>query len=82
MSVYELRGILSQKRLTKGELAIKADALMKGIKHLLAASAVTPLEEIDAAGVLSLARELMEVKEKHSSVLEEIRKLKKELGEG
>ena len=79
MSNLELRGALAVKKQKKYELSIRADGLIKGIKHLLAASAIMPISKIDVEQVDALSNDLLGIKREYVLVCDDIEKIEKEL---
>ena len=78
----ELQGALTRLRNEKLELAVKAKALIKSIKHLLATASITPLEEIDIESVEIQARELKQAYMDYLDVKKKIEEIEKELNGG
>lgn len=79
MSRLELEGALQRLKMKRLELATKADAKIKAIKHLLAISAITPIDEIDIEGVHALAEDLLSIKVEMLENLQKTKKIEKEL---
>ncbi len=79
--IHQLKGQLSELKLKGMELATAADAHMRAIKDLLAASAVSPLSEVDAGQVAYHASRLKALKAEYLEVSEKMRKIRRELGE-
>jgi hypothetical protein len=79
MSNLELKGALQDRKQKKMELAINADSKMKAIKHLLATSSIRQISEIDIEGVASIANELLRLKWEYLTLLDDIRKIEREL---
>lgn len=79
MSRLELEGMLQRLRMRRLELATNADAKIKGIKHLLILSAITPINEIDIEGTHSLSVDLLAIKKEMIQNLEDKKKIEKEL---
>ena len=78
----ELQGALVNLRNEKMELAVKAKALIKSIKHLLSTAAITPLEDIDIESVEIQARELKEIYRNYLEVKQKMTEIDKELNGG
>lgn len=79
MSRLELKGMLQDLKQKRMNLAISADAKMKAIRHMLATSSITPISEIDCESIAFIANELLRVKEQYMLILEDIKKIEKEL---
>lgn len=79
MSNLELRGALSTKKQRRMDLAIRADGLMKAVKHLLATSSITPLVKIDIEQVQAIANDLVGIKREYILICDDIDKIEREL---
>jgi flagellar biosynthesis chaperone FliJ len=78
----ELQGALTRLRNEKMELTVKAKALIKSIKHLLATAAITPLEDLDIESVEVQARELKQAYKDYLKIKSKIDEIEKELDGG
>ena len=80
--LLQLKGRLGEARRRMLELVPAANDHAESIKALLALSAVSSVEDMDADRILRHARELKRLRDRIVEVSTEIRKLRKELGEG
>lgn len=80
MTNFELRGQLLQLQQKNAALDIKADATVKGVRHLLNTVCITTLiEDADIEGIASLVAELIELKGEKIRNLGTIKRIEKEL---
>jgi hypothetical protein len=79
MSNLELEGARTRLRGRRMELAVAINAKIKGVKGLLATSAIDPIEKIDIAGAARLAIEARDEKQEYLEILDKLRAIDEEL---
>jgi len=72
-----LRGMLEEKRQRAREIEVQADGLVKSIRLLI--NPYEKLKDLDVMTALVQMRELANLKQQHTELLTEIKKLEKEL---
>jgi len=75
-----LQGALQEKKMERMKLAIRAEALISGLRTKVLPASVTPLAELQTAQIRELAIELDGIRVEYMQLTREIDSIRKELG--